>query len=434
MTQDHSSINPDQQRELDAFEAAFNGRPVDAEFSEVAALATALKGTAPKADPGFAAEMDRRMEDHFPAEWTAVEPDRRPLGDRLRARFSGRGRGLMLPVTAGLAGVLIIGTVVATGLNDGSDSGSVPSVTSMQGTSDTGGAGSASTYSLDSSDSAVSPGAGGAESTAPQAVSPEGVTADAVAPDSAKLIPNSADRTTGKYAYGANQRAVAHKTDIVLGTTPENVQDVSNEISSVVDDHDGIVLDSNVSDGPEGVAGASFRLLIPTNELESAVGDLSAVADLRSRSQEATDITAPTLTVEDRLQTSRAKVKSLVNELAATTTEEDRLAVEAELSAERDRVANLTTKLNRLQRRAGLTPVRVDVQTGEDFSGPSEDGSWGPADAIDDIGGYLGTAAGVALIGLAIAIPVALIALLVALVNRLWVRSARRRVIESDNP
>ncbi len=427
MTQDHGSINPDQQRELDAFEAAFDGRPVDAEFSEMAELATALKGSAPKADPGFAAELDHRVHEHFPAEWTAETPDRRPFGDRLRARFSGRGRSLMLPVTAGLAGVLIVGTVVATGLDrNGSDSGSVPSFTSMQATNDSTGGGSASSDSADSSASAVVPMNGAAGSAvAPEIAAPGGASLDAV-------IPNSKDSSTGKYAYGANQRAVAHKTDIVLGTTPENVQDVSNEISSVVDDHDGIVLDSNVSDGPEGIAGASFRLLIPTNELDSAVGDLSAVADLRSRSQEATDITAPTLTVEDRLQTSRAKVKSLVNELAATTTEEDRLAVEAELSAERDRVANLTTKLNRLERRASLTPVRVDVQTGEDFSSRSDDGSWGPADAIDDIGGHLGTAAGVALIGLAIAVPIALIALLIALVNRLWVRTARRRVLDES--
>lgn len=425
MTQEHGSINPDQQRELDAFEAAFNGRPVDAEFSEMAELATALKGSAPEADPGFAAELDQRVHDHFPAEWTADKPDRRPLGDRLRARFSGRGRSLMLPVTAGLAGVLIVGTVVATGLNGNrSDSGSVPSVKSMQGTFDSTGGGSASSSSADSSASAIDPNTGAAEgAVAPEPASPGGASPDAV-------ILSNRDQSTGKYAYGANQRAVAHKTDIVLGTTPENIQDVSNEISSVVDDHDGIVLDSNVSDGPEGIAGASFRLLIPTNELDSAVGDLSAVADLRSRSQEATDITAPTLTVEDKLQTSRAKVKSLVNELAATTTEEDRLAVEAELSAERDRVANLTTKLNRLERRASLTPVRVDVQTGEDFSSQSDDGSWGPADAIDDIGGHLGTAAGVALIGLAIAIPVALIAMLIALVNRLWVRNARRRVLD----
>ena len=426
MTQDHGSINPAQQRELDAFEAAFNGRPVDAEFSEMAELATALKGSAPEADPGFAAELDQRVHDHFPTEWMADKPDRRPLGDRLRARFSGRGRSLMLPVTAGLAGVLIVGTVVATGLNQ-NDSGNGPDRTvSSTSTVDSGasGSGTLDSSASDSSASAVVPNSGAAESAAaPREASPGGAGPDAV------ILSNS-DQSTGKFAYGANQRAVAHKTDIVLGTTPENVQDVSNEISSVVDDHDGIVLDSNVSDGPEGIAGASFRLLIPTSELESAVGDLSAVADLRSRSQEATDITAPTLTVEDKLQTSRAKVKSLVNELAATTTEEDRLAVEAELSAERDRVANLTTKLNRLERRASLTPVRVDVQTGEGFSSQSDDGSWGPADAIDDIGGHLGTAAGVALIGLAIAIPIALIALLIAMVKRLWVRRARRRVMD----
>ena len=313
----------DHQRELDAFENAFNGHPVDAEFAELAELATVLATISPKIDSSFAAELDQRVKDHVPAEWTTREPNRRTLADRLRAKFSGRARSLMLPVTAGLAGVLIVGTVVATGLNqNGSDSGGLDNSGSSTNL-DQGSADSASSSSSSAAGaSALAPATGG--------LSPEAevsVPTDDANDQSLQLT----TKNPGKYAYGAKKRAVAHKTEIILGTSPENVQDVSNEITSVVDNHNGIVLDSNVNDGPTGVAGATFRLLIPTGGLDSAVAELSAVADLRSRSQEATDITAPTLTVQDRLQTSRAKVKSLVNELAETTTDEDRLAVEAEL-------------------------------------------------------------------------------------------------------
>ena len=471
MNTEDSNLTPDQQRELDAFESAFNGHPVDAGFNDLAVLATALEGAKPEIDPDFSAELDQRVADRFPAGWTASANDRRPLMDRLRARFS-TGRSLLLPVTAGLAGVLIVGTFVATGLDNNGSDPSVnqknPSIfnyaTSGDATSTTSDS-SASSSSSGATSSDASPSAGGAtaapEPTAPGAAEAgsgnlfqlNGKSADqagvTIQPNSksfddsssrylraGKDLSGDSSRSNpysgpGRYAAGVNKRAVAHKTQIVLGTNADGVQDVSNQITSVVDSHNGIVLDSNVEDGPEGVAGASFRLLIPTAQLESAVGDLSQVADLRSRTQQATDITAPTLTVEDKLATARAEAQGLVKELSEATTDEDRAAIKAELSDQRAKVARLTTKANRLSRRASLTPVSVDVQTGEQF-GQTDNGKWGPGDAIHDIGGFLGTAAGVALIVLAVVIPLALLALLIALINRAWVRTSRRRVMDQD--
>jgi len=240
------------------------------------------------------------------------------------------------------------------------------------------------------------------------------------------------DKSPGAYAAGTKNRKVAMETDITLGTEPGNVQDASNEIVDVVDDHNGIVLDSSVKDGPAGEAGAHFSLLIPSAQLESAVSDLSGVADLRSRSQETEDITAPTLTVQDSLRDARARVDSLVKELAGATTDEDRARIEDELAAGRRQASRLNTKLNRLERRASLTPVSVKVETGGDTSSSDDDSSWGISDAFDDAGRMLGVSAGVALIALAIAIPIGLIVLIALALNRAWIRHSRRRALEEN--
>ncbi|MGA7434947.1 MAG: DUF4349 domain-containing protein, partial [Solirubrobacterales bacterium] len=219
--------------------------------------------------------------------------------------------------------------------------------------------------------------------------------------------------------------------EITLGTSPDDLQGVSNEIIKVVDSHNGIVLDSTVTDGPAGRAGASFNLMIPSAQLEDTVSDLSGVADLKARTQETEDITAPTLTVQDRLQTSKARIESLVGQLSEATTEDERESVEKELRQERREAARLTTSLNRLERRANLTPVAITVVTG-DSSDSTEGSTWGISDALDDAGHMLGITAGVTLIALAIAIPIGIVVLISLALNRAWVRRSRRRALEEN--
>ncbi len=65
-------------------------------------------------------------------------------------------------------------------------------------------------------------------------------------------------------------------------------------------------------------------------------------------------------------------------------------------------------------------------------SGPATAGSdhWTPGDALHDAGRVLEVIAGVLVIALAILIPIGLIAVVIALLSRVFVRRARERALE----
>lgn len=420
------------------------------DLSEFADLAVALEAARPQPSEEFTERLDDAVADHFPAEWSDeswgesrsgfLAPAKRWLGTRHR---------YLLPVNAGLAGLAVVVIALGIGLNQGSDD---PGTDTTATIADSGAGhfprSRPSPNSAASGDSAGSlkPFAYGGSSGKDEKLNltskpsrrylrsgvvlgPETYTAD-----SSAASPKFQDlgKAPGPYAAGIANRKVAQEAEITLGTKPENVQEVSNEIVETVDDHNGIVLDSEVTDGPAGEAGAGFSLMIPSAKLESAISDLSGIADLRARNQETTDITAPTLTVEDSLQTARARVESLVGQLADATTDEERARVEDELGQERRKVSRLTTRLNRLERKVNLTPVGVTVETGGDTSSGDGDSTWGIGDAVDDAGRMLAVAAGVALIALAVAIPIALLVLIALTLNRAWVRRARRRALDES--
>lgn len=231
---------------------------------------------------------------------------------------------------------------------------------------------------------------------------------------------------------GSRQRDVALEAEIVLGTDPDGVQDVANEVVSVTDEHNGIVMDSSVTDGEAGNAGASFSLLIPSGQVEEAVADLSGIADLKSRSQELTDITAPTNRTEDDVADSKAKIESLLSELEDAPDEATRQELERKLANERSELSYYESRLKRLERRADYTPVDLRVETGGESSSGGDSSSWGLGDAIDDAGKMLGVAAGVTVLALAVAIPIGIVLLIALALNGAWVRRSRRRVLADE--
>ena len=400
--------------------------PNDPDLSEFADLVVALEESRPVPDPGFTDSLDIAVADHFPPDWSDdVTSETTPgFGDRFNRWLAGL-RAHLLPVTAGFAGLLLVCVAVGVGLNGNGGSGDTnfdSTVAQKQRSESANDSGAGSTAAPE----AVSPDSGGASATYDAEAAPS------AGSSSTLIAPDEGARTTGPLAAGVDNRKVAQEAEITLGTKPEDVQDVSNDIVVVVDDHNGIVLDSSVQDGPAGEAGASFSLVIPSSQLEDAISDLSGIADLKSRSQESEDITAPTLTIEDKLETARARVKSLVKELSESTTDEDRASIENELDIARFRVSNLTTKLNKLERKANFTPVAVNVVTDQSTDSDEGDSAWGIGDAVDDAGHMLGIAAGVALIALEIAIPIAIMVLIALAVNRAWVRHSRRRALEEN--
>ena len=217
---------------------------------------------------------------------------------------------------------------------------------------------------------------------------------------------------------------------MVLGADPTEVSSDAAKVFAAVHTAGGIVLNSSVHDGSgEFAPGARFELLIPSAKLGDALGAFSQIAEVRYRREGTNDITAPTVGVSERLQDSNAKVESLLAQLAAAESDGEREAVEAELATERRHAASLRSRLTTLQRRANFSRVSLHIKTGKSSAPSSSGGSWTIGDALHDAGHILAVAAGVAIVGLAVLGPLALIALLIWLANRAWVRRGRRRAL-----
>jgi hypothetical protein len=228
---------------------------------------------------------------------------------------------------------------------------------------------------------------------------------------------------------GRQARAVERSAEIVLGADPADVADDSAQVFDVVNAHDGIVMGSTTRQGEAGEAGGHFELLIPSAKIGDALADLSAIDEVRSRRETTNDITAPTVNVSELLQDSKARIDSLLGQLAEAGTESEREAVEAELRQERRHRARLRSQLQQLQRRADFSLVMLEIETSEATESSTDGGTWGVDDALGDAGKILAVAAAVAVVSLAILGPIALLALLAWLIHRVWVRRERRRVL-----
>ena len=171
-------------------------------------------------------------------------------------------------------------------------------------------------------------------------------------------------------------------------------------------------------------------MLIPSAKLGDALGAFSQIAEVRYRREATNDITAPTVGASERLQDSNAKVEGLLAQPAGAESDGEREAVEAELQTERRHAATLRSRLTTLQRRANFSRVSLRIKTGESSTpSSSSGGGWSIGDALHDAGHILAIAAAVAIVGLAILGPPALIAALIWLANRARVRRGRQRAL-----
>lgn len=152
----------------------------------------------------------------------------------------------------------------------------------------------------------------------------------------------------------------------------------------------------------------------------------SAIAEVRSRHESTADVTAPTIGLGERLRDARARVSSLLAQLAGAETEVERKALEAKLRSERRNVAALQARLTSLRRRTHLSSVSLRIETGGSVS---RNNGWGVDKALGDAGHILSVAAGVSLVGLAILVPPVLICLLAWLARRTWIRRKREHAL-----
>jgi hypothetical protein len=387
-------------------------------------LATDLRALRPTPRPEFTAELDERAAAGFPRH------SRLPRLSFDRMRRS--PRRLLLPAGGVAVAAVAVATVLVVANQSGSSSGPLGTTTSHPGGSTLGdlqyfdGSGSHAKPAKPSTQYEAS--LAEAESSAGASVG-ESASGEVVRPAESPALPGAQIQDQSRSVKpGAPNRAVERNAELVLGADPADVADDAADVFEAVHAHDGIVLRSSTREGEAGVAGARFELLIPSGKLGDALAALSGIDEVRSRHEATNDITAPTVTTGEMLADSKARIDSLLDQLAGAETESERGAVEAELAQERRHRARLRSQLQHLERRADYSRVLVRIETGasEDSSGG---GTWGIDDALGDAGHILAVAAAVAVVILAILGPIALVAFLAWLAHRAWLRRERRRVL-----
>jgi hypothetical protein len=428
-------------------------------------LLAELQAIRPIPRPEFTADLDERAAAGFPRgeRTSAAAMPFALLADWWR-KLSGRGQ--LIPVLGTAFAVLAMATVVVAVTQSGGGSSNTfvesgPSVSSDAGG---GGAEGGGAEAL-SAPEAVGGGAGeageesGGEAMAEEAEggSEESAESRAMAPGAAVEEEIEEESGTEGTIHGAAPAVPAHKSAkegstgnffgegapakhrdiersayVVLGTKPGEVAGAAAQVYAAVHAANGVVLHSKVQSGSHGATGADFELLIPSRKLDDTLAAFSQIAEVRERHDATNDITAPTVGASEELRDSNASIEGLLKELGDVETEEERESVEARLREERRQHAAIRARLDHLGKRATMSEVTLRIVTdhGAGVTPPSKDeGGWGVGDALHDAGHILTIAAGVALVGLAILGPIALVLLLIWLANRFRVRRLRERAL-----
>jgi hypothetical protein len=391
MRRHETPLDPAVAAELDALEAALAGDP--AAEPELAMLVRDVRLEAPAMTPVFRAQLDERVASGFAG---ASKPRDRS------GRFAAlRGRPLIPAL--GIAGCLLaalVAVLVATG-------GGKDDAASRSGAG--GGSVAATQAAPAQRESSGSAGSGAAPN------------ADSAAPSASKSVSPAAPPASGG-------RHVERSTQLQLTTT--DVQKTADGVVRATQAAGGYVQLSQVRTG-DGNGSATFVLRVPTAKLDEAIASLSKLGHVSSMQQSANDITGQYDSAQSRLADARAERRGLLRALAKATTAQEIASLKARIADNRAQLNRLQSEFNAVRRRATYATIEVDVVGKPHKQQPAPASSWDPGDAAHDALRVLEVGAGVALVGLSVLVPLALIGGAAAFAAGAWRRRRREAALDA---
>jgi hypothetical protein len=419
-------LDPEIERELEAIDRALAGRPVDPDLAELALLAAEVRAERPEPSSGAEAVLDRLAKEGFPARRSdRLGRASRRASDAL-AGLRRKGARRLIPAFSAAA---VFAIAAAVGL---SESGIFAG--------DRGGAGTLPT-------TAAGRPAVPAETNAPrhrasppavEQYAPPAVSATGGAP--AGRVENGARSAIAPLALSpadSTGRKEARNVDLELATAPDDFRDASDGVLDVVRDHHGFVLSSHVSGGDPSVEGAergraAFDLRIPAGEMSAAMGDLSDLGHVVSRTDGTHDITKRFVSDRKRIDALTAARDRLLRQLGETTTIAERQSIRARLRITEAQLASARKDMAKARQRVHLVPVGVTIVADENAA--ASGGAWSIGDAFHDAGRVLTVTAGAALVGGAAILPFAILAALGVAGWRGWARRQRAHALDATTP
>ncbi len=388
-----------------------------------------LRAERPEIDQEFARQLDDWAAAGFPR---GGELDRRVRG-RAGRRFLGAvgtrlrsgwervtavpPRRLLAPVGAAATLVVVGAVVVSQGGGGGNLSSSETSVESSASKE------VAPTQGLDS----LGSGGGGPTSDEAAEAAPT-APAPAASGDSATALPPPGNEDRGGISQGVDDRLQDATARMRLGAPEGEVQEVANGVVSTTDRYGGVVINSEVT-SDQGGARAAFELEIPFAKLDAALTDLSELGDVISRTEAAEDITNDAVRAQRDYANVREQIADKRIELIEADTREERLILKSQIASLEAQADTYEAQFNGVRREARFATVNVDVTS--DGPDSDEEGGWGIGDAIDDAGSVLETIGGIALVSLAVLLPLALVGALAYWLVTLARKAGREKALDT---
>jgi uncharacterized protein DUF4349 len=399
---DQGPMDPDIAEELAAIDATLAGEPVDPHHAELAELALLLRAERPQISDSFARKLDARGEQRF----GAASASKQTASKRLFSRT-----WVWAPAATAGALAASIAIVFAIGSSGGG----------MSGFSSTSAAAPApSTHPSSAATTAAAPGTPKENGLAtPSRAAP----ARSSAANAVASTPAAAPGGLTPSSPSSSRKAV-QSSQLALTTAPNQIDLVAQELYRVLSPVGGIVQSSQVTQTGGLDGSASFQLSIPSSALATAMGMLSQLPHSRvaSRTDSTQDVTNQYNGLTTRLADARSLRTAVLKQLALayTTQQIDSLKArihdaDAEIAAYLGQLAGLGHQINYSQVSVSISAAAVPVS-------PGSSGGFTIGKAFHTAGRVLTVAAGVALIGLAGLVPVALVLALIW-----WIATALKR-------
>ena len=405
---------PEAAAALAAIDATLAGEPVDPRYAELAELALILRDERPVVGAQFAAELDERVARRFASPARPASAPRR----RMRGWWMGSAAGLAA------AAVAVVAVVVLAGHGGGASSSASSSAAAASAPAPRSAAGRNKPLTL-----AAPAGHGsvfGPNGRAKAAAGPASASSSASTASSAGSASAAGTLGTGPAPtpVPSGKRQIVQSAQLALSARPDRIDDVAQQVFNVVGNEHGIVQSSTVTSTGNPNGYANFELSIPSANLAQALAALSSLhgATVLSRSDATADITGQVGGAGQRLAEARALRRSLLKQLAAAVTTQQVNSLKLQLRDADASIASDLSTLRGLQHQVAYSRVSVTIQAVAAPPPVSHGGGFTLGRAAHDAGRVLVVVAGVALIALAVLVPLGLVAALAA-----WAGLALRR-------
>jgi hypothetical protein len=393
---------------LEVIDATLAGEAVEPEYAELAELTLILAGQRPLPEGEFTAALDDRVARRF------ARPASAPARRSLRRWVFAPGAAV-----GALAAVIAV-VVLSGGIGSGGESSSSSSSAAASGSASPSAPVRASAGSS-ASKAAHGPATLGSSASRSQAA-PAAAQSSSSAGASGQSQPLTADSAPVPTTTG---RQIVQSAQLSLTTKPSNVDGIAQQVFDVIAAQNGVVRSSQVTAANNANGYAQFQLSVPSSNLGQTMAALSRLhgANVVSRTDSTRDITQQVGGVGMRLADARALHRALLGKLAAATTTDEIDKLNAQIGAVEARIAGLESSLRSLHRQVNFSNISLTINAAMVPGHPVATGCGFPiGKAAHDARRVLVVAAGVALITLAVLVPLGIVIALA-----LWIVHAVRQ-------